>query len=105
MQMLTEERSFLVIKVAKELNEGVLSGDVEIDIENNYVISNLVEEELRKGKNNFMIDLTNVRYIDSSGFNALLESYKDVMENGGILKVFNANDHIKRVLNILKVEL
>jgi anti-anti-sigma factor len=64
---------------------------VELDVDNNYLLIEAVEEELSKGKNKIILQLKNVSYVDSSGLGAIFDSYKQVVERDGQLKILNPN--------------
>lgn len=80
-----------------------VSGDVELDVDNNYLLIEAVEEELNKGKKNLILQLKNVSYVDSSGLGAIFDSYKQVAEKDGQLRILNPNADVKRVLDITKI--
>jgi anti-anti-sigma factor len=95
--------SVLMLVLGDEIKGDVASGDVELDIDNNYQVTEVVEEELGKGSKNILLELQNVSYIDSSGLGAIFDSYKQVTEKGGQFKILNPNVDVKRVLDITKI--
>ncbi|MFN0049613.1 MAG: STAS domain-containing protein [Cytophagales bacterium] len=57
-----------------------------------------------EGTNNFIIDFSDVKYIDSSGISAILLA-KRVCENaGGILAIFGLNEGVRKVLGIAQLD-
>lgn len=104
MEIKKEKKEFLVLTIQSDGSK-VLTDNVEIDIDNNYELVEAIESELAKGTLNFILELRHVRYIDSSGFSAILGCYQQIMEKGGIFKILNPGEHVKRVLNILKIEM
>ena len=80
-----------------------VSGEVELDVDNNYLLSEAVENELAKGHRQILLNIKLVNYVDSSGLGAIFDSYKQVVEKGGVLKIANPNVEVKRVLEITKI--
>jgi len=80
-----------------------VSGEIELDVDNNYILTEAVEEHLALGNNNIILDLKNVNYVDSSGLGAIFDSYKQVVEKKGILRILSPKIDVKRVLDITKI--
>lgn len=93
----------LVVTLGAEVNEEQITTDVELDIDNNYILTEAIEEELGKGQTKFLLNLKNVSYIDSSGLGAIFDGYKQVEEKNGVLKILNPSSDVKRVLDITKI--
>jgi anti-anti-sigma factor len=93
--------AILILGAEKSAN-GV-SGDVELDVDNNYLLIEAVEEEIKKGNNKIILQLKNVSYVDSSGLGAIFDSYKQVVDSTGQLKILSPNIDVKRVLDITKI--
>ena len=104
MEIQKEQKNGVLILTlgAKKDGENVI-GDIELDVDNNYVLTEAVEEELSKGAKNILLKLKFVNYVDSSGLGAIFDSYKQVVEKGGALKILNPNVDVKRVLDITKI--
>ncbi len=57
-----------------------------------------------EGTNNFIIDFSEVKYMDSSGISAILLA-KRVCENAnGYLAIFGLNESLKKVLSIAQLD-
>jgi len=93
----------VVLSLGANKAGNTVSGDVELDVDNNYLLIEAVEEELNQGKTNIILELKNVSYVDSSGLGAIFDSYKQVVEKDGKLKILNPNVDVKRVLDITKI--
>jgi anti-sigma B factor antagonist len=53
-----------------------------------------------EGKKQILLNMGAVEYIDSAGLGTLVGGLKRASENGGKLKIFNANAQIQKVFNI-----
>lgn len=95
--------SVVILSLGANKVGNAVSGEVELDVDNNYLLIEAVEEELSKGKNNLILQLKNVSYVDSSGLGAIFDSYKQVVEKDGQLRILNPNIDVKRVLDITKI--
>ena len=97
------KNNIVILSLGANKSGNTVSGDVELDVDNNYLLIEAVEEELSKGKNKLILQLKNVSYVDSSGLGAIFDSYKQVVEKDGQLKILNPNIDVKRVLDITKI--
>ncbi len=97
------KNNIVVLSLGANKNSNMVSGEVELDVDNNYLLIEAVEEELSQGKNKIILQLKNVIYVDSSGLGAIFDSYKQVVEKDGQLKILNPNIDVKRVLDITKI--
>lgn len=52
------------------------------------------------GFKNLVLDLTHVKYIDSSGLSALLVGDREFGRNGGIFVISGVQDHVMKLLKI-----
>ncbi|MDD4526757.1 MAG: STAS domain-containing protein [Candidatus Margulisbacteria bacterium] len=97
------KNNIVILSLGANKSGNTVSGDVELDVDNNYLLIEAVEEELSKGKNKLILQLKNVSYVDSSGLGAIFDSYKQVVEKDGQLRILNPNIDVKRVLDITKI--
>ena len=97
------KNNIVILSLGANKSGSTVTGDVELDVDNNYLLIEAVEEELNKGKIKIILQLKNVSYVDSSGLGAIFDSYKQVVEKDGQLKILNPNIDVKRVLDITKI--
>lgn len=97
------KNNIVILSLGANKAGNTVTGDVELDVDNNYLLIEAVEEELSKGKSKLILQLKNVSYVDSSGLGAIFDSYKQVVEKDGQLKILNPNIDVKRVLDITKI--
>lgn len=53
-----------------------------------------------EGYENLIIDMSNVKYADSSGLSALLVGNREFSKNGGIFVIANVQDHVMKLIKI-----
>ncbi len=86
----------------------------------NYVLLQLQEEKLTssiapelksalvmmgaQGVRNFLLDLSDVKYADSSGLSALLRGKAIAAESGGIFVIFGVTDHVQKLIQITQLD-
>lgn len=78
-----------------------LSG--EIDIYNSKEVKDLVEKKLQEGVYNYIINLNDVSYIDSSGIGSLIASRTSIVNRKGLLHLVNIKGSVKRVFDLTKL--
>ncbi len=93
----------LVIRFGATLEGSNVKGEIELDIDNNYILTEVIEKDIAAGKKNIVLDLTNISYIDSSGLGAIFDCYKQVTENGGNIVLLRPSADVKRVLDITQI--
>ncbi|MTI32379.1 STAS domain-containing protein [Xanthovirga aplysinae] len=57
-----------------------------------------------EGSNNVILDLSSVKYSDSSGLSALLVGNRIFTENGGVFILTGLNEHVKKLISISQLE-
>ena len=66
--------------------------------EGDHRLSDDVEELVRSGRVQLVLDLAAVEYIDSAGLGEIVRAYRVVRAAGGTLRIANMASHISRVL-------
>ena len=79
-----------------------LSGEL---IDKNQALSLMtsVDELLATNKNKFIIDLLDLKYMNSSGLNVLIQLLTKTRNNGGDSVIFNVNKKVNDLLIITKL--
>jgi anti-sigma B factor antagonist len=67
------------------------------------VLRDEVKELLDSGHKNIVLNLADVRYIDSSGLGQLVGSYATVTNHGGQLKLLSLGQKVNEVMQITKL--
>ncbi len=79
-----------------------MSGKVTIG-EGSVALRNTIRKLLGEGKKSMILNLGDVRYIDSSGIGELVSSFSAVSKEGGNLKLLNLTQKIQDLLAITKL--
>ena len=87
------EGSLIIFKLIGEL----------IDRDQPKVMMEDIAETLENGTVNILLDLKELRYINSSGLTILINVLTKVNQIGGKLAICNANKKIKELLHITKL--
>lgn len=80
-----------------------VSGDIELDIENQGLFVDMIHSIFDEGNSKVIIDMSHVSYIDSSGLWALFEGHKKANQQNGKMILINTTKDVKRVLDITKI--
>lgn len=79
--------------------EGDLIGET-----NGPELVEIVNDLLSKGRNICLADITDVRYINSSGIGVLITILTKFRNKGGELYLINPSEHVKKLLIITKLQ-
>src|SRR6185503_4692022 len=79
-----------------------LDGKVTIG-EGSVALRGTIRRLLGEGKNNILLNLGGVGYVDSSGIGELVSSFTAVKKEGGSLKLLNLTQKIQDLLAITKL--
>ncbi|UFS69676.1 STAS domain-containing protein [Geomonas sp. RF6] len=94
MNLHTEMRNEIeIIYVKEERLDAHNSGELKV------VVQKLFEE----GKKNVLIDLKEVRFIDSSGLGALVSGFKNAISHQGNLKLSSLQTQVKSMFELTRL--
>jgi len=79
---------------------GKLMGGYDAD-----VFRDLVHELLEKGRKKIIVDLADIKWINSTGVGILITGYTTLRRNKGDLKLLNASKKIESILYVTKLNL
>ena len=101
----TEVNSNIVI-IRFSSSETTASDDksVEFDIGNQGKFFELVETILDQQRHHIIVDMSTVRYIDSSALWALFEGHRKAQNQGRAFILYAINADVKRVLSITQLD-
>ena len=80
--------------VVLELHGKITIGEGDVLLRKN------IKEQVEKGEKNLVLDMKDVKYMDSSGVGELVSSFTSVRNAGGALKLANLQS---RVLDLLQL--
>jgi anti-sigma B factor antagonist len=63
-----------------------------------------VEHHLGEGCRAFVVDLTGVSWVDSTGVGSLVSGFEIVRRNGGAMRFAGLNDRLRRIMEITKLD-
>lgn len=75
-----------------------VSGDVTVTAENARGLIETVTAVLLRGERRIVLNFANLQHVNSSCLGEIVESYKTIASNGGILKLANVGPHLRSVL-------
>jgi len=92
------------IAVQDKGNVTILSprGDIRVG-EGDVKLRSVLKEQLEEGKTLFVLNLKDVRFLDSAGLGELVASLKRVAEKEGSLRICNANRRVSEALVVTKL--
>ena len=83
-----------------EDNISIIEVQGEIDVYTSSWVKEAVADFIQKGNYNIIINLEEVRYIDSTGLGVLIGALKRVREKDGTISLICTNPQIKKIFNI-----
>lgn len=96
----------MALEIAESQSNGVavlkLSGRVTLGDESRQ-LRNKIKEVLGAGKNRLVLDLSEVRHIDSAGLGTLVSGYTSAQSFGANIKLANLSKKVSEQLNVTKL--
>ena len=94
MNISTEEiNKTIVIRIDEERLDAHNSGELKVVMQQLFEDGNLI----------LLVDLKNVRFIDSSGLGALVSGFKNATVNHGILKLSSLQPQVKSMFELTRL--
>jgi anti-sigma B factor antagonist len=91
------------LKIRKNNQNYIIDVNGEMDMYNSYKLKELVVKMLEKKVENFIINLENVEYIDSSGIGALIYICSTIKKMNLQLVITNIHGSVKKVIELTKL--
>ena len=88
-----EKKGIAVIYVKEERLDAHNSGDLKVEMQRIF----------GEGKKNVLVDLLDVRFIDSSGLGALVSGFKNAISNQGNLKLSSLQPQVKSMFELTRL--
>ena len=94
------------MKVTHEIYEDVAVVAIkgEITLDELSPLSQLLDEGLAQDTRDFVLDLTDVPFIDSAGLEALLWLQDQAGEKLGQVRLVGADEHVRKILEITRLQ-
>jgi len=64
-----------------------------------------VDELLNEGRSNVLLEMSKVRWINSTGLGILIRGHKTLKEKGGAMKIVNLSERIDNLFSVTKLNL
>jgi len=94
MNLQTEiKNDIVIIYVKEERLDAHNSGELKIEVQKLFA----------EGKKNVLIDLKDVRFIDSSGLGALVSGFKNAITNQGNLKLSTLQSQVRSMFELTRL--
>jgi len=81
----------------------ILNAVGEIDLSTASIFKKAIGDVIASGYNHVLIDMTQVVFMDSSGFGTLLSAIKILRPQNGTLALAGCNDAVNRMLDITRL--
>jgi anti-sigma B factor antagonist len=94
MNLVNETRNDVVILYVKE---------ERLDAHNSAELKTAVQKLFEDGKKNLLVDLKDVRFIDSSGLGALVSGFKNAISHQGNLKLSSLQSQVKSMFELTRL--
>ena len=78
--------------------DGKMTGGLDSDL-----FQNTVQALLEAGKHKLLVNLENVKWINSTGLGVLIASFSTVQKSGGKLKLLHVSERIQGLLAITRL--
>ena len=88
-----EKNDIVVLYVKEERLDAHNSGDLKLEMNRLF----------GEGKKNVLVDLDDVRFIDSSGLGALVSGFKNAISNQGNLKLSSLQPQVKSMFELTRL--
>jgi anti-sigma B factor antagonist len=90
----------LKIELRQEKNVPIISINGEIDIYTYPKLTEALNSIIEKGGTQIVINLENVRYIDSTGLGALADGANRVYDQGGHVSIICNKPQVKKIFDV-----
>jgi anti-sigma B factor antagonist len=79
-----------------------LNGD--LDVSSAPLLRDLLQQLIDEGQNQFLLDLSGVGFIDSSGLGIFVNAYKKTRSAGGTVKLLNPQEAVRKVFSLTQTD-
>jgi anti-sigma B factor antagonist len=82
----------------------VISLNGDLDVTSAPELRDLLQQLIDEGKTQFLLDLGEVGFIDSSGLGIFVNAYKKVRSAGGAVKLANPQESVRKVFSLTQTD-
>ncbi len=91
------------IKIRRSSTIYIIDINGDMDMYNAYKVKDIVNKMIERDIHNFVINLDNVNYIDSSGIGALIYVHSELKKRDMKLRIANVKGTVKKVIELTKL--
>lgn len=93
----------ITVDVQNSNNEFTISVNGEIDLNSVSSLEKAINDAIAQ-KKDVIIDMSHVRFIDSTGIGLLVQTYKTLQQIGNKITILNARENVRKVFKITCLE-
>jgi anti-sigma B factor antagonist len=75
-----------------------------VDNENVTSLAQTLDEAIASGRNQLILDLSGVEYINSAGLRELVQIFKRLQRSGGTLTIVNPSEYVRAMLDLVGLD-
>jgi anti-sigma B factor antagonist len=92
-----------------QITSSIVSGKVVVDLAGRFCFLELtlpdqIQKLLEEGNNQFVLDLSNLSYLDSFGLGQFICVWNSIQQAGGNMKLLRPPMHVQKLLQITKLD-
>ena len=72
--------------------------------ENDDILFSGVKQLIDAGEKDFLLDLSSVSYINSTGIGSIIQAYRSAQSKGGDLKILNPSQCVSHIIQVSKLD-
>jgi anti-sigma B factor antagonist len=80
-----------------------IKGNMTIDVLRDMVVVDMVRALLQQGRNQIVLHLEAVKYVDTMGLCNIVEAFITAQRKGGVLKLLRITPHVREMLSVTKL--
>ena len=90
-------------RVIGDITIMAVTGEITLNQGGDVMLKDKVRSLIQQGHRKLVVDLGNVKYVDSAGLGELVQAYATMKNAGGALKLIGLTKRIKDLLTITKL--
>jgi anti-sigma B factor antagonist len=92
------------VEIEEKQNIPIIHVNGEIDIYTCPELRNTLTELIENGSRNLILDLENIKYIDSTGLGTIAHMARSIESDNGQVIVISTNNQIKKIFQVSGLE-
>jgi anti-sigma B factor antagonist len=75
-----------------------------LDTDSAMSLTHTLEKAIKSGRDQLVLDMSNVEYINSAGLRELVQIFKRVQQVGGMLVLINPSEYVRKPLELVGLD-